>query len=159
MVAAQSTAYLGHVYAAWRRAIWHWYTLICVSSIDALAAPLSPCKILRRGGHKVEVAPTRWAPRWKLCQPPVWGTPTLRGGAPLCIGVHLYVLHQLTHPRHPHLPPRFGERGVTKWWCPLPPWDLTDLTGLSVHRLFDMLIRSAVAHHWALLFIKRHLTH
>ena len=55
---AQSTACLGHVYSAWRRAILHWCTPICAASVYALTAPPSPYKILRKGGRKVEVAPT-----------------------------------------------------------------------------------------------------
>jgi hypothetical protein len=51
--------------------------------------------------------PCTMAPRWTLNQSPVWGTPTLRGGAPFCIGVHYCVLHPLTHLQHPPLPARF----------------------------------------------------
>jgi hypothetical protein len=47
------------------------------------------------------VAPTGWAPRWTLSQPPVWGSSTMCGGTPFCIGVQLYVLHSLMHLRHP----------------------------------------------------------
>ena len=36
----------------------NWCTPICAASVDALAAPPSPYKILRKGGRKVEVAPT-----------------------------------------------------------------------------------------------------
>ena len=55
----------------------------------------------------MEVSPTGWALRWTLSQPPVWGSSTLRGGVPFCIGVHQYVLHLLKLLQHPLLPTRF----------------------------------------------------
>jgi len=62
---------------------------------------------LTRGTHdSISRYPSTMAPRWTLSQPPVWGTSTLRGSAPICIGVHLYVLHSLMHLRHPSLPAR-----------------------------------------------------
>ena len=51
--------------------------------------------------------PCTTAPRWTLNQSPVCGTPTLRGGAPFCNGVHQYVLHLLKLLQHPPLPARF----------------------------------------------------
>ena len=148
-VDAQSIACLGHAYAAWRRAILHWCTLLCATSIDALAAPPSPCKILRWGGRKVEVSPTGWAPRRTLSQPPVWGTSTLRGGVPFCIGVHQYVLHPLTHLRHPRLPARFCDVGAARWRCPPPAGRCG---GRSVNRLFGARLRCVEACHFALVY-------
>ena len=51
----------------------------------------------------MEVAPTRWAPRWTPSQPPVWGTSTQRSCAPPPLTVYKYTtlfLELALYPSH-----------------------------------------------------------